>query len=116
MHSVSCALKRLEDCTSCHKLGFAMAALSPQHKQLLTHQRSSNVGAGVQLEPWKLDAEDTALLDHLPFLEAIVRSGARATVMLSATQGCQQDGCIAKRPEIRPWILPLLCLLQGSLT
>lgn len=28
-----------------------------------------------QLEPWKLEAEDTKLLDLMPFLEAVVRTG-----------------------------------------
>ena len=56
----------------------------------------------MQLEPWTLDAEDTALLDHLPFLEAIVRSGARATAMLSAVQGCQHGGCITAHPVLDP--------------
>jgi len=29
----------------------------------------------LQLEPWKLEAEDTKLLDMIPFLEAVVRTG-----------------------------------------
>lgn len=29
----------------------------------------------IKLEPWKLEAEDTKLLDLLPFLEAVVRTG-----------------------------------------
>jgi NLI interacting factor-like phosphatase len=91
----------------------AMAALSCQQQKLLTHQHLLPLVAGLQLEAWKLDAEDTALLDHLPFLEAIVRSGVRAPIMLSATQGCQQDGCIAKRPQIRRWIKSLPFPLTG---
>ena len=31
-------------------------------------------GCAVQLDPWKLEAEDTKLLDLLPFLEAVVRT------------------------------------------
>ena len=61
-----------------------MVASSLQHKQLPTRHHMSTLDGRMQLEPWKLDAEDTALLDHLPFLEAIVRSGVQATAMLSA--------------------------------
>ena len=58
--------------------GFASPAMNASYTSALSVRSGSRLAWVMiaQLEPWKLDAEDTALLDHLPFLEAIVRSGA----------------------------------------
>ncbi len=63
--------------------------------------------ATVQLTPWKLEADDTKLLDLLPFLEAVVRTAVpdvRAVVRSYEGQdiptafrcGLCQDWCIGR--------------------
>ena len=63
--------------------------------------------ANVQLTPWKLEADDTKLLDLLPFLEAVVRTAVpdvRAVVRSYEGQdiptafrcGLRQDFCTGR--------------------
>lgn len=53
------------------KLWEAATACTAAVRSRLTHVCTSAV---VQLAPWKLEADDTKLLDLLPFLEAVVRT------------------------------------------
>jgi hypothetical protein len=77
-------------------------------------------GHGAQLAPWKLEADDTKLLDLLPFLEAVVRTAVpdvRAVVRSYEGQDIPTAFKCGPRPlKVKHWQTPPLTPLSSTIS